>query len=323
LAGYGISETAMNVPVISSLEVKELGRTTGGLAVWYAADALKLDGVIVVNRVKPHTDFCGSIESGLMKMCAVGLGKHRGASYIHSLGFAQLGESIKQVARLMLQKANILGGLAIVENANKGVAKIDLLYNDEIEEKESALLKEARSLMPCLPLPQIDVLLVQRIGKDISGAMFDPNITGRRKIWDVADLPSPRVKVMAALELTVASHGNAAGLSVADICSTRLLSQVDFASTYASLITATLPQHAHIPMFFARDDEILRVAAKIALCQEPERIVLCWIQDTAHLEKLWVSANALPLLPQDGSVEVLGAARPLSFDQEGLLAWAE
>ncbi|MCL2496034.1 MAG: DUF362 domain-containing protein, partial [Clostridiales bacterium] len=105
LAGYGISETAMNVPVISSLEVKELGRTTGGLTVWYAADALKFDGVIVVNRVKPHTDFCGSIESGLMKMCAVGLGKHRGASYIHSLGFAQLGESIKQVARLMLQKA--------------------------------------------------------------------------------------------------------------------------------------------------------------------------------------------------------------------------
>lgn len=323
LAGYGIDENAMGAPVISSLEVKRLGYTGDGLAVWFSADALAFDQVIVVNRVKPHSDFCGSIESGLMKICAVGLGKHKGASYIHSLGFPRLGESIKSVARIMLREANILGGLAIVENAYKEVAKVDFLYRDELEEKEAALLREARALMPSLPLAEMDFLLVQRIGKDISGAMFDPNITGRRKIWGVADLDRPRVGVMAALELTPASHGNAAGLSVADLCSLRLIKSVDFAATYASLITATLPQHAHIPMFFDRDDEIVRAAAKISRYQDPWNAILCWVRDTGHIDRLWVSERALPLVADRPGVSVLGPARDIPFDSRGLLAWME
>lgn len=321
LQGYGISEHTINVPIVSSLAVRKLAETDDGMPVWFSEDALACDKVIVINRIKPHTDFCDSIESGIMKMCAIGLGKQKGASYIHQRGFADLGKNIKKAARIILAQANVIGGLAIVENAYKDVACIDFLPTQGLEQREEALLVLARSLMPRLPLEKIDMLLVQRIGKDISGAMFDPNITGRRKIWGVADLPRPQIGVMAALELTEASHGNAAGLSCADICSLRLLQQVDFAATYASLITATLPQHAHVPMFFAKDDDIIICGGKISRCQDPKNMIFCWIEDTAHITKLWISEKAVPLLDVNQGAKIIGSPRPLPFNEQGLLNW--
>lgn len=323
LAEYGVSEQSMGAPVISSLDAVQLGTTAGGLAVWYSTDALRLDGVIPVNRVKPHTDFSGDIESGVIKMCAVGLGKHKGACAIHGRGFGELGQSIVEAGRLILEKANILGGLAMVEDAYKQTAIVEYLPAACLEQRESELLRRAKALMPALPLADIDVLLVQRMGKDISGAGFDPNITGRRKIWGLPDLPLPRVSVLAALELTAASHGNAAGIGVADICSQRLLEAIDLPATYASLITATLPQHAHMPMFFNDDKQVLLAAAQCARPADPEQIRLLWIEDTAHLDRLWASESARPELIARPGIRILGEPRELPFDAANLLTWQE
>jgi len=323
LAGYGISEKALGIPVISSLEVKRIGTTNRGLDVWFSSDALKLDGIIPINRVKPHTDFSGTIESGILKMCAIGLGKHKGACTIHACGFGNLGNNILQAGLLILEKANVLGGLAIVEDAYKNVAALEYLWTASLEQRESKLLALAKNLMPSLPLEDIDMLLVQRMGKDISGAGFDPNITGRRKIWQVADLPLPRIGVMAALELTESSHGNAAGIGIADICSQRLIEAIDFPSSYAGLITATIPQHAHIPMFFADDKQVLMAGAKCARAAEPENMRLVWIRDTSHLDRLWVSENTLPCLAQTPGIRILGKPVPIPFTSKNILEWQE
>ncbi len=322
LAGYGISEQSLGIKIISSLDVKPIAKTAQGLDAYFSTDALAFDGVIVINRIKPHTDFTAAIESGLTKMCAVGLGKHRGASYIHDLGFAALGDTIRQVGEVLLTKANILGGLAIIENAYKEVALVEYVPCAQILQREVELLNYARKLMPSLPFSKVDFLLVQRIGKDISGAMFDPNITGRRKIWGVADLAKPRIATMATLELTAATHGNAAGLAVADFCSTRLLQGMDFAATYSSLITCGIPQHAHIPIFFERDDDIIRAAAKSVSAAYPEQVSMAWILDTAHIDKLWVSTNMLDKLDQ-GRSEPAGEAIDWPFNEHGLLAWTD
>ncbi|MDO4581223.1 MAG: DUF2088 domain-containing protein [Bacillota bacterium] len=323
LEGYGISERELGAPVLSSLDTHCLGVTDNGIAVHFSADALSLDGVIPVNRIKAHTDFSAATESGVMKMCAIGLGKHQGATAIHAAGFPELGENVRSVARIILEKANVWGGIGIVENAYKQVAAVEYLPQQHIEPREEELLRYSKSLMPSLPAEDIDVLLVQRMGKDISGAGFDPNITGRRKIPSVADLPEPRIRLLAALELTEASHGNAAGIGVADICSARLLEHTDWPATYASLITATLPQHAHMPMYFSDDRQLLMAACQCASPAAPEQAGLMWIRDTAHLERLYVSENMLPRLRGNAKLQIADAAIALPFDEHELLSWPQ
>lgn len=321
LADYGIDEESSGAKVISSLEVDSLGYTSSHLPVWVDSVANSSDGVIVVNRIKPHTDFHGEIESGLLKMLAVGLGKHRGASVLHSAGFDKLGQSIIDTAQVILNKVPILGGVAIVENAYKKTAVVKYVRKETMIEDEKKILIQARKLMPSIPLEKIDFLLVQQVGKDVSGAGFDPNIIGRRKIWGVSDLDIPKVSVMAVLELTPGTHGNASGIAIADLIPKRILNDIDWKSTYASLVTATIPQHAHIPMVLNTDLDVLKVGAKIASYENPTNIKLCWILNTSYINKLWVSEAAIQDLKEDQKIEILGEAQEFQFSQQGQLEW--
>ena len=323
LEDYGISETTLGIPVRSSLEVIQLGSTVGGVPVWFDWAAASADGVIVVNRVKPHTDFSGEIESGLTKMLAIGLGKHRGASTIHSFGFGNLGRNIVEVARVIRSRVNVIGGIAILEDAYKETARVEVVPGHSLEEREKELLAEARLMMPGLPVNDIDFLLVQYVGKDISGAGFDPNITGRRKIWNVSDFEHPNVSVMGVLDLSPGTHGNAAGVSIADIASRRVVEKMDFGATYASLVTATLPQHAHVPMLCGTDREVVIVGTKISRYEDPTRVRLCWIRDTSHIDRIWVSESLVAEVLQREGVEILGAAREFPFLADGSLLWCE
>lgn len=266
LASYGITETAMGVPIHPSLEVREIGISSDGIPVYCSVEALDADGVLVVNRVKPHTDFGGALGSGLLKMCVVGLGKRVGASAMHAAA-SRIGheQAIRGIASVVLRSAPILCGVAILENQFHETAKIVVLPREDIEAGEDPLLTEAWALMPRLPFDEIDLLIVDQLGKNISGAGMDPNVIGRGVEGYSASLlrlgrPAPFVRRLFVRDLTPEAHGNAVGIGLADFTTTRLVRAMDPRITYLNSLTALAPQCAKIPIHFDTDREALEQA---------------------------------------------------------------
>ncbi|MCL5046713.1 MAG: nickel-dependent lactate racemase, partial [Actinobacteria bacterium] len=230
LQSLGITPDTVGAPVLTSDEVVALGETAGGHTVYCDKSAAEADGILVVNRVKPHTAFRAPNESGLMKMLTVGLGKHPGASSVHRLGPREIGEAIREMARLVLSAGKVVGGLAIMENSKEETAKIQGLRPEEIEAGEQALLVEAKALLPKLPVEDIDVLIVDEMGKNYSGTGMDTNVIGRWRIQGVPEPDSPRVSRLVVLDLSESSHGNATGIGLADFTTRRLVSKADWHS---------------------------------------------------------------------------------------------
>jgi len=317
LEALGVTEDSVGCPIRSSMETVELGQLENGLPILLDRHAAEADGIIIVNRIKPHTSFSGPYESGLVKMLAIGLGKQQGADSCHAMGFDKMAENIVAMARVKLAQAKILFGLATIENAYDRICRLELVPAAEILAREPALLKQARAQMPRLLFNPLDVLIIDHIGKNFSGTGTDPHITGRAATPHVAT--RQQVNKMAILDLSPESHGNATGMGLADICTRRLIDKVDFAATYANHITTTELSHGKIPLTMENDRRALQLALKTCNVLDPAQVRLVRIKNTLELGEIWISEGLRTEAEQNSALELTGSARDLSFDAEGNL----
>jgi hypothetical protein len=313
LAELGISEHTMECSVISSMEAAEIGRTAGGTSVYIDRHALNADGIIVINRVKPHTAFRADVESGLCKMVAVGLGKHEGAQQMHAAG---LGTVIVEAARVILQRAPVLAGIAILENSVDETAEIHVVPPERFEETDRALLRRAWQMLPRIPFDPLDVLVVDEMGKNISGTGMDTNIIGiGPRVGGKIEMGRPAITTIVVLGLTPESHGNANGVGLADLTTRRLVDAIDFKATYANVLTTRIWSAGRLPLILDSDREAVETAVGAT---PPDQVRLVRIKDTLHLEELEISPALLPEARQAG-LAVVDEARPLEFDEAGRL----
>jgi hypothetical protein len=313
LAHLGVGEESVGCPVRATMEAVGFGETPSGVAVFMDRNAYEADSVVVVNRVKPHTAFRGTVESGPTKMLAIGLGKQRGAHSIHSAGWEKIHETIPEAARVAVASGKVAFGLATVENADEEPCKIVAIPAGELEEAEAPLLEEAKRNLARLPFDEIDVLVVDEIGKNISGDGADPNVTGRYPTTAASGGPS--VERMVYLGLTEETGGNANGLGMADVVTERLAAAVDRPATYMNALTSTTPAPVKTPMVMPTDE--MAIAAALTMCAgvEPRDARLVRIENTLKLGRVWVSEALLGEVDNDERLEVLEVFRPMRFEE--------
>jgi hypothetical protein len=321
IAHYGVTEETMGCPVEDAMETRSLGRTAEGVETFIAETAWRADGVLLMNRVKPHTDFKGPIESGLTKICAIGLGKLQGAEEYHSHIFdIGLGAAIRSAAARVLETGRIIGGLAILENAYHETARIAGVGVKDFFAREAALLVEARGLMGRLPFPQIDVLVCDRMGKNISGAGLDTNIIGRSVYGFVQGQPwqegMPAVDRIVVLDLSDESDGNAVGMGLADFTTERFIAKINRRVTQLNSCTACSPWCTKTPNVLANDREAIETAVRTCV-RRPEGPRIAHVRDTLALETVSLSEAYLAQARAQESLEVLSEPAPLVFDGEG------
>jgi hypothetical protein len=316
LAGYGITPEAMGCEIRSSMETVELGEIVPGVPVFVDRYAFEeADLIIPINRVKPHTDFEGEIESGLMKMIAIGLGKQKGADTLHRQGFSTFHELIPAVGLHTLAHAPIPFGLALVENGYARLVLVEAVVADRIPERERELLAMARAAMARLPLDAIDVLVLDAIGKDISGLGMDSNVVGRYYAGPTGSGPS--IKRIVVRDLTRETEGNAVGIGMADVVLRRAVEKIDYHKTYMNCITAKTPEGARVALTVDSDREALSIAIACAVKVSPETARIVRVRDTKHLELLYVTAPALADVLATGRCEVVEPLHPIHFDDTG------
>jgi hypothetical protein len=306
------------VPIKSTMQTVELPDGDPDLRAYMDKYAYESDGVIVINRIKPHTDFHGTIESGMLKMCVIGLGKHRQAMHIHKYGVYGLKELMPLTAKKILKSGKILMGIGIVENAYDQTMIIKAVAPSEMEEEEIKLLEISRINMPCLPVNQIDALIVDEIGKNISGTGMDPNIIGRTKIRGEQEPLVPDITSIIAADLTEASHGNALGVGLADFITKRLFNKIDFKATYENTLTSTFIERGKIPIVADTDREAVEYAMRTCRRLETDRTRIIRIKNTLKLGEIYVSEPILNELKTHGNSEILGSFTDV-FDNEGNL----
>ena len=313
LSHLGVGEENVGCPVRATMEAVQIGKTSSGVAVFMDRNAYEADSVVIVNRVKPHSAFRGTVESGPTKMLAIGLGKQRGAHSIHSAGWERIHETIPQAARVAVESGKAAFGLATVENADEEPCKIVAIPAEELEEAEAPLLEEAKRNLARLPFDDIDVLIVDEIGKNISGDGADPNVTGRYPT--TAASGGLTVGRMVYLGLTGETGGNANGLGMADVVTERLAAAVDRPSTYMNALTSTTPAPVKTPMVMPTDE--MAIAAALTMCAgvEPPDARLVRIENTLRLGRLWVSEALIPEVEADERLEVLESPRPMRFER--------
>ncbi|MFE4353620.1 nickel pincer cofactor-dependent isomerase, group 22 [Peribacillus butanolivorans] len=319
LHSLGITEEFCGAPILSSMEVVKLGETPGGMPVHIDKNAWEADGILLMGRVKVHTDFKSpiGIESGLMKMAAIGLGKHVQALLIHTFGVHGIRDIMPEVAKVLFEKTNILCGIAIVENAFEQTAILEAIPTALIPQREKELLAESAALMPKLPVEDIDVLVVDEIGKNYSGTGMDTNIIGRIRILGVQEPVSPRIKYIVASNVSEESHGNALGIGLADLTTRRLFDQIDHQTMNENVITSTFLHRAMIPIVLENDREAIKAALRGNWGVEPEKTRFMRIPNTLHLEYVYVSEALLPELAGLDHIEIIGEPKELEFDENG------
>lgn len=319
LAGYGITEKTMGVPVVSSMEVARIATLADGMPVYCDRVALASDGIVVVNRVKPHTDFKGAHESGLLKMMAIGLGKHRGASQLHSCGFDRMSEMLPRVAAAFIANAPIAFGIAILENAFDEMMAVEVLLPGQFIARERELLATAKQNVGKLPVSSIDVLIIDEIGKDVSGAGMDPNVTGKPGSGLLEGFSAPPIQQIVVLGLTKSAHGNATGIGLADVTTIRCVNGIDWGVTYTNCITATVAKSGKMPMVLNNDREALIVALKMCARVTPSAARIVHIKNTLDLANLEVSEACLPDLRDRKEVKIVSDPFLFRFDRHGWL----
>ena len=321
LAAYGIDEQRMGAPVRATMDVRRIGEFDG-VPVHMDRFAVEAGAVFLVARVKPHTDFRGPIESGLAKMCAIGLGKQVGARVMHSYGVHGLRHHLARAAGVAAETGLLLGGLGIVENARDETALVRGFTAHEIGRPEEArLLEAARSMMPRIPFAELDVLVVEHMGKDVSGTGMDSNVLNRMRVPGEPEPDGLRIGAVAVLDLTDASHGNAIGIGLADFVTARLMAKVDLGAVYANALTAGLVgiERAQLPIVLPSDRDA--ILAAISSCGRPADVTprLAWIEDTLHTEVMAVSEPLLEEVRRMPEMEVISPLRPMPVDADGEL----
>ncbi|MBQ41391.1 MAG: DUF2088 domain-containing protein [Gemmatimonadetes bacterium] len=311
LSSYGISQESMGVPVEATMEVVEVDTLDDGTPVFVNRLALEADGIVLVNRVKPHTSFRGPHESGLMKILTIGLGCHRGATLAHSQGAQGLTRMVPGIARAMMKKTRVVMGVAIIENAYEKTARIACMPGVEIEQREPELLAEARQAMPRLMVQGIDLLIVDEMGKDISGTGMDTNVIGRMMLPGVKEPEKPGVSRIVVLDLSERTHGNANGVGLADIVTRRLFERIDFKATYANAFTSTFLNRAYIPVVMETDREAVAAVLDLLRMENPAEARVARITNTLKLERIQISEALVrefgghPDLEQESDLETM------------------
>jgi hypothetical protein len=321
LASYDLDEAHLGVPVVTDMDAVTIGTNSWGQPVWWDKNALAADAVVTVSRVKPHTDFRGRYESGILKMLVIGLGKRHGADQVHSFGPRGLRDMIPEAGKVIVAKTPFVGGLAILENANEQTAKVEVVDRDDLWDREPPLLEEARGLMGRLPFKELDVLLIGETGKNYSGAGMDPNVVGRMLVEASPDLETndPKIVRIGVLEVSPESHGNATGIGIADLTTNRALSGIDQAAFRMNNLTARSLWRSKLPIAFETDREVIESC--VETCWQPDRakVRFCAIPNTLEVVEMWVSAAALADLKGHPHLELVGSPQPLPFDAAGNL----
>ena len=316
LASYGITPDAVDCEIRSSMETVALGEARPGVPVFFDRHAFsEADLVIPINRIKPHTDFTGEIESGLLKMIAIGLRKQKGADIFHRQGFATFHELIPAVAMHTLSRAAIPFGLALVENGYARLRHIEAIPAGHMLERERELLVMARVAMARVPLAAIDVLVLDFIGKDISGLGMDSNVVGRYYTGPTGS--GPAIQRIVVRDLTDETEGNAVGIGMADVVLRRAVERMDAAKTYMNCVTAKTPEGARVALTVETDREALDVALACCIQVTKEQARIARIRDTKHLEWLYASEALIPELLATGACEIVGRSQPIGFDRAG------
>ncbi|MDA0829732.1 MAG: lactate racemase domain-containing protein [Proteobacteria bacterium] len=314
LAGYGISEETMSVPIRASMNTEIVGYLDDGTPVHMDAQAANADGIVVINRIKPHTSFRGATESGLTKMLAIGIGKINGAATYHQHGMDMFPTLLPKVRDVNLDQRNVLFGVGIVENAFDQTTIIEIIPAEQIHEKEPKLQLLAKENMPKLNFSKIDVLIIEEMGKNISGAGFDPNITGRNR-RAVAWKNGLHVKKIVVLGITPESHGNATGIGGADVTTMRLYRDMDLSATYANVITSMNLDGAAIPIIMNSDRDAIALAIKTVVRTKPEDCRIVRIKNTLSLGEIHVSENMMDEVNKSPDLfKIVSGAQDWQFD---------
>lgn len=319
LGEYGVSEEALGVPVKTDMDSTVIGTNSWGEPVYWDRNALAADIVLTISRIKPHTDFRGKFESGILKMLVIGLGKREGASQHHRWGFKGLRDMMPETAKVILEKSPFQAGLAILENARERTARLEVIDRSNLFDREPQLLEEARGLMGRLPFPQLDLLVVGEIGKNYSGAGIDPNVVGRLLIETQPEDPNPCITRMCCLDLSPESHGNGTGVGIADLTTDRLLAAIDPIPFRMNNLTACFLWRSKLPLGFPNDRLCIEQGIITSWQPRVEDLRVAIIPNTLELETLWVSpklweeAAAIPHLRRHADMA------PLPMDAHGNL----
>jgi hypothetical protein len=314
---HGITEESVGCPIHATMDVVQVGTTESGFPVYQDRIAHEADGVLAVNRVKPHTGFTKEIESGLGKMLVIGMGKQAGASRIHQQALRiDLGDLIMDAARIIVDsdRPRLLGGIALVENAFKETACIKGVPMEDFDEMiavESALLKQAYELLPRLPFDDIDALIVDEMGKNISGSGMDTNVIGKKP-----GMVKPRIGCIFVRGLTEETHGNSTGIGSADLILRTMFEEVDLNSTYMNAFTAKRPMAGKIPMLMESELQAMQVLLNFRQDTDPASIRLVWIRNTSKLNEMWVSASMLDEVRANSNLEIIAEPAQMTFDAE-------
>ena len=304
---YGITQEAMGIPVVANNDVELLGSTSRGIQVYFDKLCLEqADLVIPINRVKLHTDFVDTIQSGMCKMLVIGLGHHKGCTAIHKADFSYFGDTLREATRLILSRAKVGFGVAIMENAYDQTLLVEAVPAGKMLEREAELVMLSRKNMPILMIPDIDVLVVEQIGKDISGNGYDPNILGKSFLLKEFVLPVPKIGRMVVLDVSPASHGSAVGIGIFDVTTRKLFDQLNMEAMYANDIALGCLDDCKIPLVAADEEEAIRVAVKVLQDNDPEKLKIVRIRDTLHMEEIQVSEDLLDVVKTDPRLELLG-----------------
>lgn len=321
LKSLGITEANCGAPIMSSMETVEIGFTPDGMPVYMDRYAYEADGIALIARIKLHTDFKSpvGIESGLVKMAAIGLGKHKQALLLHSYGVHGIRDIMPEVGKVVLDSGHILFGLGIAENASEETAILEAIESERIYEREQDLLKRSAEMFPWLPIDDLDILFVDWIGKNFSGTGMDTNIIGRMRIQGTPEPELPRIKYVIAGDLSDESHGNALGIGLADLTTSRLVDKINRRIMNENVITSTFLHRAAIPIVLDNDRAAIEAALRANWNVPIEQVRLARIYSTLHLEHLYVSEAVYETIRSLPGVSAEGTFEPLAFDEAGNL----
>lgn len=319
LQNYNITEEKLGVEIVSSMETVQIGTLDGGIGVFCDKIAFESDGIIVVNKIKPHADFKGEYESGLVKMMAIGLGKHKGATELHQQGFDTFHELLPRAGKCFVENAPILFGLAIVENAYDIPMIIEAIEAKDILQREKELLRVAKDNIASIKLDAIDVLIIDEIGKNISGEGMDPNVTGRPGSYLNEGFEAPSIQKIVVLDITEESHGNGAGIGMSDISTIRCAEKIDFGVMYTNAITATILGPAKLPLIMNNDKEAIAIAMKTCIKIDPKKIKVVRIKNTLELETIQVSEAYINDIKSSDDLSIESEPFEIEFDTDGYL----
>ena len=319
IAGYGITEEYCGVPILATMDVVQLGETASGFPVYCDKNAAEADYILPVHRIKPHTDFKGPIESGPCKMLVIGLGKHKGASYIHDLGFSVFAKLIPEAAQVYFDSGKVLAAVGIVENAYDQTLLIEAMEVKDVIRRETELLVKAKSVMAKFYMDAIDVLVIEEIGKNVSGAGMDSNVIGICGSGEPGFEACP-IKRIAVLGISELSHGNGTGLGVAQVVTVDFMKQLDLGATYINSITSRVIEGARIPLVANNDLDAVKICVYCGMGIKPGQAKIVQIVNTLELGDILMSEPYLPLIKDDKRFEILSEPEPMQFDANGRLA---